>query len=512
MRKNFVRFRSVDEIVVAWRNFNKHSSKVSSVEWNSINWEDRNHTIVQIRRRIYFKAVELNSMRRLTKVECLDVQTQLQSLQRKLIFCQSNLLVSTKQVLQPFSNDISFKQNFYSFNVTDSSEVSRLVTFIKYYVQVSEWKPSPLLFTDSPQKNIILRVPIIIDHIIQSIVKNALEPVYEIDNCVSILTSRSFNNSYDAIDGVIESCTLVPHPWIITAEIGSTFEIISFDHLKSLINTFPFCDLIIRWLNCRFISSKNIARFLSQGVIFPLLLKIILDSFEKVFSSSVSISAPQYSLSRPNQFGSSVMFIRCLSTIVLVCEMEFMAQNCKQLLINILGSQGLRLLKPNIHISCLSSGFNYLGVNIRAYSHSIDVSAFSYKGFLDRRSSTCLLLAKPSKLSVLKIKRKIKSSFIQYRSCHLSILIKKVNPLIKDWSLYYGRFCSQKTFLNLDFYLYVLQYHYGARNHPNKGRAWVTNKYFGLFNLDREDKWVFGFSYLGKLYYMEKFSWIPRIR
>lgn len=512
MRKNFIRFRSADEIIVAWRNFNKYSSKVSNVEWNSINWKDRNHTIVRIRRRIYFKALELNSVCDLTKSEGLDLKAQLQSLQRKLIFCQSNLLVSVKQVIQPSLNDINVNQNFYSYTVTDSSEISRLVTFIRYYVQVGDWQPPSLLFTDLPQKNIPLQIPIIIDYIIQSIVKNALEPMYEIDNCAGRLNPKSFNKSHDAIDRVIESCTLVPHPWIVIVDIGAVFEIISFEHLRSMINTFPLYGLINRWLDCCLTPSKNIVRLLSHGVIFPLLLTIILNSLEEELSFSVSAYYSQSFLSRTNQFGSSVILTRYLDTIALVCETEFLAQNCKQLLISILGNRGLRLLKPNIQISCLSSGFDYLGVNIRTYSHSIDRSALSYNGFPDRSSSNCLLLIKPSKLSVLKIRRKIKSLFIYSQSCHLSVLIKKVNPLIKDWSLYYGRFCSQKAFLNLDFYLYVLQYHYGARNHPNKGRAWITNKYFGLFNLDREDKWVFGFSYHGKIYYMEKFSWIPRIK
>lgn len=508
MRKNFLRFRSVDEVVVAWRNFNNYSPKVSSVDWNSINWKGRNRIVIQIRRRIYLKTVEINLARSLPQVECLNLQVQLQSLQRKLVFCQSNLLISVKQIVQPVSSDLSFSQSFSKFTLTEFNEISRLVTFMKYYIHLSEWQPSPLLFTDSSHKSTILRIPIIIDLILQIMVKNALEPAYDVDTRPG--NSRSFNNSYDAINQVINSCTAVQQPWIITADLRTTFEIIPFDHLRSMVNTFPLCDLITRWLNCCRVSSNvNTTRLLSHSVIFPLLLNINLSRLEEVLGSYISFLQTQYSLPRSNP---PVGLIRHLGNIVLVCETELMAQNCRQFLIDNLSIQGLVLLKSNVQLSCLSGGFNYLGVNIRTYSRPIARVTFSHEGYVDRSGFTSLLLVKPSKFSVVKVKKKIKSLFTQYRSSHLSILVKRVNPLIKDWSLYYGRFCSQRTFLNLDFYLYVLQHQYGVRNHPNKGRAWIINKYFGCFNLDREDKWVFGFYYAGKLYYMEKFSWVPRIR
>lgn len=511
MRKNSVRFRSVDEIVVAWRNYDNYSSKISNIEWDSINWQVRNKIVIQIRRRIYLKTVEINSIREVSKMELLNLQIQLQSLQRKLVFCQSNLFVSVRQITQPAYSDINVGQNFYNFTaITDFSEISRLVTFIKYYIQLSEWQPSPSLFTESSHKTTIFRIPIIIDHIIQTIVRNALEPVYELET-----RSRwSFTNSYNAIDRVIESCTKVPQPWIVSIEIQRTFEIVSFDHLKSMIKTFPFYGLLTRWLNCYLVSSKNTRSLLDQrGSIFPLFLKIILYSIEDAISSFIPFFYPRYSLSETNSTDSFAIFIRYLDNMIFICKNESTAQHCSQLLINILNSRGLLLLSPTIQISCLSSGFNYLGVNIRSYSqHPTYGSVFLNESFTNRQVSTYLLLVKPSRLSVLKVKRKIKSLFLQCRSCHISVLVKKVNLVIKDWGLYYGRFCSQKTFLNLDFYLYILQYRYGIWNHPNKGRVWILNKYFGRFNLDREDKWVFGFYYLGKLYYMEKFSWIPRIR
>ena len=172
MKRNFERFRSVDETVVAWRNFDKCSSKVPIVEWDSINWKDRNQTVIQMRRKIYLKTVEINNASCLTKVEYLNLQIQLQSLQRKLVFCHSNLLVSARQITQSDYRDIGLGQDFHSFEaITDLSEISRLVTFIKDYIHLSEWQPSPMLFVDSTQKSTIFRIPIIIDHIIQAIIK-----------------------------------------------------------------------------------------------------------------------------------------------------------------------------------------------------------------------------------------------------------------------------------------------------------------------------------------------------
>jgi RNA-directed DNA polymerase len=47
----------------------------------------------------------------------------------------------------------------------------------------------------------------------------------------------------------------------------------------------------------------------------------------------------------------------------------------------------------------------------------------------------------------------------------------------------------------MDAFLYWKQFRFGLRRHPNKGKEWITRKYFSNFNRFRpKDTWVFGTS------------------
>jgi RNA-directed DNA polymerase len=48
---------------------------------------------------------------------------------------------------------------------------------------------------------------------------------------------------------------------------------------------------------------------------------------------------------------------------------------------------------------------------------------------------------------------------------------------------------------------------YTRRMHPNKSKDWRHRTYWGRFNLDRLDSWVFGDKQTGG--YLLKFSWFP---
>ena len=69
---------------------------------------------------------------------------------------------------------------------------------------------------------------------------------------------------------------------------------------------------------------------------------------------------------------------------------------------------------------------------------------------------------------------------------------------------------SKEIFSALDHYVWKLTYRWARRAHPNKGKRWVTARYFGAFHPARKDRWVFGDQDTGR--YLVKFSWTPIVR
>src|SRR5438552_15250517 len=70
-------------------------------------------------------------------------------------------------------------------------------------------------------------------------------------------------------------------------------------------------------------------------------------------------------------------------------------------------------------------------------------------------------------------------------------VIRRLNPLIKGWSTYYRGVASTETFTSLDHDVHYRMYRWAKRRHNRKSGAWIRDQYFGRYNPEREDRWVF---------------------
>ena len=89
-------------------------------------------------------------------------------------------------------------------------------------------------------------------------------------------------------------------------------------------------------------------------------------------------------------------------------------------------------------------------------------------------------------------------------------MIKKLNPIIRGWAAYYRTQVSSETFGALDGYLWALTFKWARFSHANKSTRWVVARYYGRFNKNRHDRWVFGDRKSGA--YMHKFAWTSIVR
>ena len=69
---------------------------------------------------------------------------------------------------------------------------------------------------------------------------------------------------------------------------------------------------------------------------------------------------------------------------------------------------------------------------------------------------------------------------------------------------------STRAFAALDNHLWWHTCKWACRRHPNKGRKWVTARYFGTFSKATNDKWVFGDRDSGA--YLHKYAWTKIVR
>jgi RNA-directed DNA polymerase len=77
--------------------------------------------------------------------------------------------------------------------------------------------------------------------------------------------------------------------------------------------------------------------------------------------------------------------------------------------------------------------------------------------------------------------------------------------MIRGWADYNRRVVSSKVFNKMDNWMFRRAYRYARHTHPKKSGRWMRQRYWGQWNKERDDHWVFGDKHSGR--YLLKFSW-----
>ena len=96
------------------------------------------------------------------------------------------------------------------------------------------------------------------------------------------------------------------------------------------------------------------------------------------------------------------------------------------------------------------------------------------------------------------------------RGANAPAVLERLNPIVRGWSAYYRGVVSSEMFTALDSYMWRLTYKWAVHSHPKKSKRWVVNRYFGMFNKSRRDRWVFGDRDKRRL--PLKFAWTRIVR
>lgn len=357
--------------------------------------------------------------------------------------------------------------------------------------QFIPWKPLPAKRVYIPKSNGKKRplgIPTLIDRCLQAIVKNALEPCWE-----SIFEGTSYGfrpgrSTHDAIEKIFRG--IRPNgrkKWVIDADIKGCFDNINHEFLLSQIGNFPARKLIQQWLKAGYVEKEAFYTTESGtpqgGIISPLLANIALHGME---------DALEIKYDKRGQIIGNRILIRYADDFVCLCETQEDALLVIEQLKPWLSQRGLQLSEEKTRIVHITEGFDFLGFNIRHYK---DVNSKTGEK----------LLIKPSNQAIKEIREKIRETWLKYKSNQVKELISRLNPIIRGWANYHRKGVARKVFESLDQWMHKRARRYAKRKHPNKSDTWRKEKYFGRFNLNKKDNWVFGDQKSG--IHLLKFSW-----
>jgi group II intron reverse transcriptase/maturase len=273
---------------------------------------------------------------------------------------------------------------------------------------------------------------------------------------------RPGRGCHDAIQAVYQ-VVKGRHPkrlWALDADLAQAFDKLAHDHILAMLGTFPARGMIREWLKAGVVEQGRLHRtedgVPQGGVVSPLLLNVALHGMEQ--AAGVRYHPTGQGPGRVIVAGCPAA-IRYADDFVVLCHSRQEAFEVKARLADWLASRGLSFNEDKTRVVTLDEGFGFLGFNVRRYGTKP--------------------LIKPSKAAQRRIRERLRTELRSMRGTNAPTVIKKLNPIIRGWAVYYRTQVSVDVFDALDQYLWELTFKWARFSHANKPTRWVVARYWG---------------------------------
>ncbi|KAI3605754.1 Retron-type RNA-directed DNA polymerase (plasmid) [Cupriavidus necator H850] len=300
-----------------------------------------------------------------------------------------------------------------------------------------------------------LGIPCMRCRAMQALWKLALEPVAETLADANSYGFRSGRSTADAIEQCFNVLAKRASPeWVLEGDIRGCFD--NFSHSWFLENVPMDKGVLRKWLQAGYIDEGTLfesrAGTPQGGVISPVIANMALDGLEAAVHASVGTSKLARSKAQLNVVRYADDFVvtgvsrDVLESRVLPAVRQFMA------------ARGLELSEEKTRITNIAEGFDFLGQNVRKYGGK--------------------LLIKPAKKSIKSLLDKVREVIKGNASVTQEALIRRLNPIIRGWTMYHRHVVAKATFSTIDSHIWHLLWKWARRRHPTKGARWVRKRYF----------------------------------
>jgi RNA-directed DNA polymerase len=314
-----------------------------------------------------------------------------------------------------------------------------------------------------------LGIPTMYDRAVQTVWYLALTPIAECTGDRHSYGFRPYRSTKDATEMLFIRLSNRYRPqWILEADIKGFFNNISHDWIMANIPVDP--EIMKQWLKAGHIE-KGVVTQTDTGVpqggpISPTISNMVLDDL----SDHIQTAVAPYTTKKGNtatKYNTKVTMIRFADDFVVTCaNKQLLVDVIKPAVMQFLAVRGLELSETKTLLTFIEDGFDFLGYNTRLYKDVKKVPEGK------------ILLIKPSKKSIARIKHKILITIEKHRNSSAYALIKELNPILRGWSNYHRTVVAKKVFNRIGFYLWNKLWKWARVKHPKRNSGQLIKMYF----------------------------------
>jgi len=306
------------------------------------------------------------------------------------------------------------------------------------------------------------------DRIMTTIISFALTAKWEAilePNVMGFRPGRSTQDAMKRIHHELDKKERV----ILDADLSGFFDNIKHDAILNQLNVFS--RVIKRCVKAGIIDGGKLQKT-TKGIVqgspvSPVLANIALHGLQELFGAIESgrYILPQYK----RGYNKDVCVVRYADDFIITAPSKRILEGwVLPRLRRFLEARKIQLNEKKTKITTKREGFNFLGFTIEQ----------------PRRK----LFMRPQDEKIKKFLNRLREIIWSNKQTEQRKFIRKLNPVLRGWAMYYRYSDANKAFETVDYELWKILWHWAKRRHPHKGKKWILSKYFGKVG---EASWVF---------------------
>ena len=301
------------------------------------------------------------------------------------------------------------------------------------------------------------------DRVVQAALKLVLEPIWEADfqPC-----SYGFRPGRRAQDAIAEIHHLASHSyeWVLDGDITACFDELSHSALmgrvRQRIADRRVLALVKAFLTAGILTQVGAVRDTitgtpQGGILSPLLSNLALSVLDEHISEHGQASAPSWVRTRRRRQGRpNYRIVRYADDfVVLVAGTRADTEAVREQVTAVLATIGLRLSEEKTTICHIDEGFAFLGWRIQRHQQ--------------RGSQRRYVYTYPSRKALAAVKAKVRAITGQTTNQPLTVVLHRLNWVLRGWANYYRHGASAKTFAYLDAFSWRRVMRWLCRKHQH---------------------------------------------